>query len=406
MSRPFINISSANKTFGQFKEPKDASEYLHNKKARATYCVANKCAPSIKVYSESDRLLFNKSNQLSLYPCANAINKANLNINLLTRLNLRNVPVIQDASSGAIPSTITLDSVPFLDYVIDPSGSLFGNSICGINNYLNYLTPNTQVSPYILISGNYEITSNSIYNTIITFYGNSVIEFTKSIQINYTIVGGGGGGGSGFFGSNGGGGGGGGGGGVKENSLLFESGEYNINIGSGGLGGSNLIQNSPGTNGETTSIISLLVNIDASGGFGGSRVGTGNGGASGTPGSTGGIGNTAPFGGTGTLGGGGGGAGYTDSGGNGSVNISTLIYGTIFGAGGGGGGGGSGSSVGGTAGNLNAGNGGNRPSGTNAGNGVANTGGGGGGGSEGSSGNSYLSGGNGGSGVAIFSFNV
>jgi hypothetical protein len=148
MSRPFINISSANKTFGQFKEPKDASEYLHNKKARATYCVANKCAPSIKVYSESDRLLFNKSNQLSLYPCANGFNTANLNINLITSLNLRGVPVIQDASSGAVPSTITLDSVPFLDYVIDPSGILFGNSVCGINNFTKLFTPNLQVSPF------------------------------------------------------------------------------------------------------------------------------------------------------------------------------------------------------------------------------------------------------------------
>ena len=147
MSRPFTNISSANKSFGQFKEPKDASNYIYNKKAKATYCIANKCAPSIKVASESDRLLFNRSNQLSLYPCANGINTANLNINLITCLNLRGVPVIQDASSGAIPSTITLDSVPFLDYVIDPSGALFGNSVCGINNFINYIRPNTNYQP-------------------------------------------------------------------------------------------------------------------------------------------------------------------------------------------------------------------------------------------------------------------
>lgn len=147
MSRPFTNISSANKTFGQFKEPKDANEYIHNKKARASYCIANKCSPSIKVASESDRLIFNKSNQLSLYPCANGINTANLNINLITRLNLRNVPVIQDASSGAIPSTIETSSIPYLDYVIDPSGALFGNSVCGINNFINYIRPNTNYQP-------------------------------------------------------------------------------------------------------------------------------------------------------------------------------------------------------------------------------------------------------------------
>ena len=145
MSRPFTNISSANRAFGEFKEPKDAGDYIYNKKARATYCVANKCAPSIKVDSQSDRLLFNKSNQLSLYPCANGINTANLNINLVTRLNLRGVSVIQDMSSGAVPSTINTSVTPYLRYLVDPSGELFGNSVCGINNFINFIEPNNNI---------------------------------------------------------------------------------------------------------------------------------------------------------------------------------------------------------------------------------------------------------------------
>jgi hypothetical protein len=388
MSRPFINISSANKTFGQFKEPKDASEYLHNKKARATYCVANKCAPSIKVYSESDRLLFNKSNQLSLYPCANAINKANLNINLITRLNLRNVPVIQDASSGAIPSTITLDSVPFLDYVIDPSGALFGNSICGINNYLNYLTPNTQVSPYILISGNYEITSNSTYNTIITFYSNSVIEFNKYIQVNYTLVGGGGGGGGGDYVSYGGG----GGGQVKIGIFNTQFETFNITIGSGGAGRSS----ATGLNGGSSSIISTSSTITSLGGFG--SIANGNGGNSGSGGAGGTFYNglpPAPSTINGVNGGGGaGGSGQQALAGNGGLNNVNPNYG-------GGGGGGSGNGfISGGLGVGGGGNGGNVSS--NGQNAILNTGGGGGGGGDAVT----VKGGNGGSGVAIFSFNV
>ncbi len=142
MSRPFINISSANRAFGEFKEPKDAGDYIHNKKARATYCVANSCQPSIKVYSESDRLLFNKSNQLSLYPCANGINTANLNINLITSLDLSGISVVKDMSNNTVPAVIDPNSIPYLRYEIDPSGNLFGNTVCGINNFTKLLVPN------------------------------------------------------------------------------------------------------------------------------------------------------------------------------------------------------------------------------------------------------------------------
>ena len=265
-----------------------------------------------------------------------------------------------------------------------------------INQFINIAAPPPALS--YSATGIYTISSNSQYNTIITFTGDGTFLINVPFLISYLVVGGGGGGGSGYHGSNGGGGGGGGGGGVIENSLSFV-GSYTITIGTGGSGGSNLIQGNPGISGGSSSITSLLLNINASGGVGGII----NGGASGTPGSSGGTGNGNPSGGVGILGGGGGSGGYTASGGNGSQNIPTLNYGTIFGAGGGGGGGGS---VGGTAGNSNAGNGGNRPTTTNAGNGVANTGGGGGGGSEGSSGDSYVSGGNGGLGVVILLFNV
>jgi hypothetical protein len=388
MSRPFINISSANKTFGQFKEPKDASEYLHNKKARATYCVANKCAPSIKVYSESERLLFNKSNQLSLYPCANGFNTANLNINLITRLNLRGVPVIQDASSGAVPSTITLDSVPFLDYVIDPSGILFGNSVCGINNFTKLFTPNLQVSPYIIISGDYEITADSSYNTIITFYGNSVIEFTKPIQIDYTIVGGGGGGGATNSVSYGGG----GGGQVKIGIFNTSSETFNITIGSGGAGRSS----ATGLNGGSSSIISTSATITSLGGFG--SIANGNGGNSGAGGAGGTFYNgfpPAPSTINGVNGGGGaGGSGQQALAGNGGLNNVKPNYG-------GGGGGGSGNGfISGGLGVGGGGNGGNVSS--NGQNATPNTGGGGGGGGDAG----ITKGGNGGSGIAIFSFNV
>jgi len=138
MARPFKNSSSANKAFGVFSEPQNAGDYIYNKKTKSTYCNANICTRSLTVGSESNYLLFKRAKKLRLYPCLNSIDKANLDINLITKLNLTGVPVIEDAS-GNIPSTITTAATPYKDYKIDPSGNLFGNTICGINNWEKYM---------------------------------------------------------------------------------------------------------------------------------------------------------------------------------------------------------------------------------------------------------------------------
>ena len=131
--------NSGKKTFGVFVEPLQAGEYIYNKKAKATYCNTNSCSPGLKVGSESDLLLYKKSNNLIYFPCKYAINKANLNINLITKLDLTEVPVIEDFSGNVVPATLSPTNVPYLQYNIDPSGNLFGNSICGINNYVKYM---------------------------------------------------------------------------------------------------------------------------------------------------------------------------------------------------------------------------------------------------------------------------
>ena len=138
-----FKTNSGTRAFGVFSEPQDAGDYIFNKKARATYCVANKCVPSVKVGSQSNLLLFNRSNKLSIYPCKNVFNRANLYINLLTKLDLSgNIPVIENFSGNTIPSTITTDAIPYLDYNIDPCGNLFGDTVCGINNFVNYMVYN------------------------------------------------------------------------------------------------------------------------------------------------------------------------------------------------------------------------------------------------------------------------
>ena len=138
MARSF-KTSSGKSAFGRFFEPEEAGEYIYNKKAKTIFCAANKCVPSTTVITQSNLLLLNRANKLKYYPCKNAFNKSNLNINLITKLDLKDVPVILDVSNNEVPSTITTTSIPFLDYNIDPSGVLFGNTVCGINNYEKFM---------------------------------------------------------------------------------------------------------------------------------------------------------------------------------------------------------------------------------------------------------------------------
>jgi hypothetical protein len=139
MTHSFKN-TSGKEAFGVFLNKQDAGEYIFNKKSKIICCSSKKCTPTS---SESNYLLFKRCNRLSNTTCLNSINKANLYINLITKLNLKDVSVIEDFSGNQIPSTIDENvSYPYLRYNIDPRGELFGNNVCGINNYINYLQYN------------------------------------------------------------------------------------------------------------------------------------------------------------------------------------------------------------------------------------------------------------------------
>jgi hypothetical protein len=64
---------------------------------------------------------------------------------LITKLDLKDVTVVEDFSGNVVPSTINVTSIPYLSYNIDPSGNLFGNSQCGINNYVKYMVYNSNL---------------------------------------------------------------------------------------------------------------------------------------------------------------------------------------------------------------------------------------------------------------------
>jgi hypothetical protein len=126
-------------TFGVLKESQEAGQYILNKKAVASFCTPNVCVPSRTVATQSNRLLLRQANKIYYSACKDPYNISNLNINLVTKLDLTNVPVIQQNNPYAVPTYLDVTSIPYLDYTIDPSGNLFGNTICGTNNFQNYL---------------------------------------------------------------------------------------------------------------------------------------------------------------------------------------------------------------------------------------------------------------------------
>ena len=148
-SRPFKPYMGKN-TFGVLKEPQDAGQYILNKTASTSFCPPNVCVPSKALASQSSRLILRKANKIYFSRCQDPYNTANLNINLVTVLDLSGVPVIQQNDPYAVPANLDITSIPYLDYTIDPSGNLFGNTVCGTDNFQNYLKfnpPYTTANP-------------------------------------------------------------------------------------------------------------------------------------------------------------------------------------------------------------------------------------------------------------------
>lgn len=149
----------ANPAFGVNLAVQNAGDYILQKKAKRSYCNISLCKQLNNVKSQSDLLLLRKSNYLYNKCNSQLFNTSNLNINLYTKLNLKHVKVIaSNTSPGTSPTTLVVptpgdtdpDSNPYVTYIIDPCGTLFGDSICGVNNYQNFLVYNP---PYGSVNG-------------------------------------------------------------------------------------------------------------------------------------------------------------------------------------------------------------------------------------------------------------
>ena len=138
--------TTGKETFGQFAQVQNASDYISNKKIKNTFCRQNPCLPkTITVSNHGDYLLSKKANYLQYFNTLDNIrsSKTNLTNGLITKLDLKDVSVIKNTVTGESPTTISISEISYLEYTIDPLGSLFGNTVCGLNNFENYVVYNT-----------------------------------------------------------------------------------------------------------------------------------------------------------------------------------------------------------------------------------------------------------------------
>jgi hypothetical protein len=138
----------ANVAFGRIKESNYASDYTYNKKSQLAYCKENRNFNCKKSWSQGEYLLYNNAQNISLSLCSDLYNTSNLASNLYTKEDLKFVCSVVDTSGNCSPKIApTSSSNPFYyRYVIDPCGTLFGVSPCGISNYANYMVPGLQVN--------------------------------------------------------------------------------------------------------------------------------------------------------------------------------------------------------------------------------------------------------------------
>lgn len=140
------NIYPAKSAFKSNKESKDAGSYISNKTASTISCDRS-CNRTTYNYHQLYRLHNNSRQFTKKNIFKPTFDKTDLNINLFTKLDLQNVCVVNNNITQKCASSIDPSSPFYLTYTVDPSGVLFGNTECGINNFENFLVPNPPPLP-------------------------------------------------------------------------------------------------------------------------------------------------------------------------------------------------------------------------------------------------------------------
>jgi hypothetical protein len=132
---------SAKSTFGTLKPLTYSSDYIYSKKAKLFANNERKNCSCKKILNQRDLLLFYHGSRYKI------LDRSNLVAGLYTKEDLSSVVCLCTVDSNhscTNTTSVNICKVPFYAYyTIDPNGSLFGNTECGLHNYTRYmvLTP-------------------------------------------------------------------------------------------------------------------------------------------------------------------------------------------------------------------------------------------------------------------------
>lgn len=140
-----FQIIPAKPAFGNFSKKYDYSDVLENKKTNALNC---DCTPYGNVWSSSDLQRIRKITRQNCCEQGGCdvlpFNKANLQVNLITKSYQANVLVLEKKSDPGVPSKIDPTLTPIFAYFnVDPQNKLVGDKPCGIQKYINYMILDT-----------------------------------------------------------------------------------------------------------------------------------------------------------------------------------------------------------------------------------------------------------------------
>lgn len=136
-------IYPAKPAFGNFTKHLSYSEVLANKRANHIYY---NCKQTNRIESQGDLMAIRK---ITTQACADGcevlpFNKSNLQVNLITELDLNGIIILELNSNPGTPSKIDPLFRPIYSYyTIDPDNRLTGNTPCAIQKYVNYMILDT-----------------------------------------------------------------------------------------------------------------------------------------------------------------------------------------------------------------------------------------------------------------------
>jgi hypothetical protein len=127
MSRSF-NLKPGKAAFGSIKETGNSDNYTNNIRLKSFYC-SNKCPiNTTRVKNQSEYLLLQKAK--SLNNCSLPISSGNLNVNLISKINLDNICILQNNYTNVCNTDGIRYCLPiYLGYSINPN-----NNYCILNN--------------------------------------------------------------------------------------------------------------------------------------------------------------------------------------------------------------------------------------------------------------------------------